>query len=439
MAAAEVIRRADAGAELVVVGADPYGYYSRPGLAYYLTGELPRRRLLPSTAEETGALGLAFIQERATHLDPAAHLVTLQSGRRLQYDRLLLATGAAAIRPGIPGADLDGVVKLDDMTDAVDIVRRARDAREAVVVGGGITALEIVEGLRARGVHVHYLLRRERYWSNVLSESESRIVEQALAREGVELHPFTELAGIIGRDGRVTGVETGDGTRIRCQMVAVAVGVRPRAELAAEAGLACGRGVLVDEHLRTSDPYIYAAGDAAEVQDEHTGRRTLDVLWNVALAKGRVAGANMAGASVTGADSPGADADGEQAARFAEGSPVNVTRLAGLKTTIIGTVGSGRDSDLQGLSRGDSQVWSELCDAALVEADRGDAHIRLALGGGAIVGAVVMGDQTLSFPLQELVGGRADVSRAVAALEAPAAPVADIITGLWADWTAGRA
>ena len=185
------------------------------------------------------------------------------------------------------------------------------------------------------------------------------------------------------------------------------------------------------------------------MQDERTGRRTLDVLWNVALAKGRVAGANTgrgrrrtemrASAAATAGPAKTDAAGGEPAVRFAEGSPLNVTRLAGLKTTIIGTVGSGRDSDLQGLSRGDSQVWSELCDAALVEADRGDAHVRLALGGGAIVGAVVMGDQALSFPLQELVGGRADVSRAVAALEAPGAPVADIVTGLWDDWRAGRA
>lgn len=429
LAAAEAIRRADGAAELVAVAADPYGFYSRPGLAYYLTGELPRRRLFPFTVEEIHALGLTFVPERATRLDPAARLVTLQSGRRLQYDRLLLATGAAAIVPGVPGTDLDGVVKLDDMSDAVDIARRAHDARVAVVVGGGITALEIVEGLRARGVHVHYFLRREHYWSNVLSTSESRIVEQALVREGVELHQCTELAGVVGRDGRVTGVETGDGTRIRCGLVAIAVGVRPRTELASAAGLACGRGVLVDEHLRTSDPHVFAAGDVAEVFDERTGHRTLDVLWNVALAKGRVAGANMA---------RGASAGG-QPVRFTEGSPVNVTRLAGLKTTIMGTVGSGRDSDLQGLSRGDSQVWSELRDAALVEAGRGDAHIRLALEGGVIVGAVVMGDQTLSFPLQELVGARADVSRAVADLEAPGASVADIVTRLWDDWRARRA
>ncbi len=424
MAAARAIRLTDDGAEIIVVGADPHGFYSRPGLAYYLTNELPEKRLYPFSAAEIATLGLAMVSERATAIDPAAHLVTLQSGRVLTYDRLLLATGSGAIMPGVPGVEFDGVVKLDDMDDARDIVRRSHAAESAVVVGGGITALELVEGLRARGVHVHYFLRKDRYWSNVLSASESRIVELALQREGVEIHRFCELARIVGRGGRVVAVETGDGTRIPCDLVVVAVGVRPRIELAVEAGLACGRGVLVDEHLQASDPHVFAAGDVAEVWDAHTGRRTLDVLWNAAIAKGRVAGRNMAGEPVIG---------------FDEGSPLNVTRLAGLHTTIIGTVGSGPDADLEGLSRGDSQVWSELCEAAIVEAQRGDAHIRIALGAGTIVGAVVMGDQTLSFPLQELIEARVDVRGVEAALEAPEAPIVEIVNSLWRDWKAGRA
>ena len=294
MAAAEAIRGADDDAEIVVVGADPHGYYSRPGLAYFLTHELPEGRLFPFAAEDVRRLGVAWITEAAVAVDPAAHRVTLESGRQLVYDRLLLATGSQAIGASVPGAELDGVVKLDGMDDARDIVRRSAKAKAAVVVGGGITALEIVEGLRARGAHVHYFMRRDRYWSNVLSESESRIVEQGLRREGVEIHTFTDLAAIRGRGGRVTAVETGDGALIPCDLVAVAVGVRPRIELARAAGLPCARGVLVDEHLRAGDPDIYAAGDIAETADAVTGRRTLEVLWNPALLKGRVAGLNMA-------------------------------------------------------------------------------------------------------------------------------------------------
>ncbi len=423
IAAAEVIREADGGAEIVVVAADPHGYYSRPGLAYFLTHELPEDRLFPFTAEDLRRLDLAWIGEAATAVDPAAHSVTLESGRRLVYDRLLLATGSKAIGTSVPGAELDGVVTLDGMDDARDIVARCGKGKVAVVVGGGITALEIVEGLRARGVHVHYFMRKDRYWGNVLSASESRIVELALQREGVEIHTFTELAAIRGRGGRVAAVETGSGDVIRCDLVAAAVGVRPRVELARAAGLPCARGILVDEYLRAGDPDIYAAGDIAEAADRH-GHPTLQVLWNPALLKGRVAGLNMATDPVH---------------VYEQDEPINITRLAGLRTTIIGLVGSGTDADLEGLSRGDSEVWSELGDQAIVEAQRGDAHIRVTLGEHTIAGAVVMGDQALSYQLQDLIEGHVDVTGSVAALQEPGAPIVDLVNRLWADWKAGRA
>jgi nitrite reductase (NADH) large subunit len=429
MAAAEAIRQADDGADIVIVAADPHGYYSRPGLAYFLTRELPESRLFPFTAQDFRRLDAAWIAETATEIDPAAHRVTLQSGRQLVYDRLLLATGSKAIGTNVPGHELDGVVTLDGMDDARDIARRCGKAKVGVVVGGGITALEIVEGMRARGVHVHYFMRKERYWRNVLSESESRIIELSLGREGVDIHAFTDLASIRGRGGRVTAVETQSGDVIPCDIVAAAVGVRPRVELARAAGLPCERGILVDEYLHAGDPDIYAAGDIAETADARTGHRQLEVLWNAALRKGRVAGLNMAG-DLSEAGGP--------VQPYVQDPPINVTRLAGLHATIIGTVGSGSDADLEGLSRGDSQIWSELCERAIVEAQRGDAHVRLALSEHTIAGAVVIGDQALSYPLQELIEERVDVTAAVTALEAPQATIVELVNGLWADWKAGH-
>ena len=424
VAAAEAIRGADREAEIVVVTADPHGYYSRPGLAYLLAGELPERRLFPVDPEHLAGLRVEVTRERAVALDVSGRRVALAGGRELAYDRLLLATGSQAVRATVPGGELDGVVKLDDLEDARDIIRRCRTATAAVVVGGGITALELVEGLAVRGVRVDYLMRQDRYWRNVLSDAESRLVEDGLAHEGVRLRHHSELAGILGRDGRVAGVETGDGATIRCDLVAVAIGVRPRIELAEAAGLECGRGVLVDEYLRAGADDVFAAGDIAETRDPATGRGTLDVLWNSAVAQGRVAGLNMAIGP---------------ARVYEKQAALNITRLAGHKTTIIGTVGNGEDTDLQALARGDSQRWSELGPAALVTTRSRDARVRLELGERALVGAVVMGDQTLSFPLQELVEAGADVSAIAERLRERQAPVADIVTAFWQDWTARHA
>ncbi len=177
--------------------------------------------------------------------------------------------------------------------------------------------------------------------------------------------------------------------------MAVALGVMPQIGLAAEAGLACKSGVLVDPYLRCSDPDIFAAGDLAEVRDPVADKGVIEVLWNSAVNKGRVAGRNMATEPVT---------------PYQSDPPLNVTRLAGAKITIMGTVGSGRDSDQEGVARGGSETWRRLGDAPVVESQLDDARVRLALGKRVIAGAVVMGDQALSFPLQRLIAAAADVS-----------------------------
>jgi len=343
----------------------------------------------------------------------------IEGGRTVAYDRLLVATGARATPVNVPGADLDGVVSLDDLEDARRIIRLSRSAKAAVVVGGGITALEIVEGLCARRMRVHYFMRKDRYWSNVLSESESRIVEKGLQARGVEIHHFAELAEIIGRHGRVAAVRTEKGERIPCDMLAVAVGVLPQKELAEAAGLKCARGIVVDEHLHSSDEDIFAAGDVAEVCEPLTDRYTLEVLWSSAVAKGRVAGLNMSG---------------EPRSIYEKGVPLNVTRLAGLKISIMGTVGSGKDADLEGIARGDSETWRRLSQAVTVESQAGDNHVRLALGERTILGGVVMGDQTLSIPLRRLIAAHADVSDIREQLLQPGGSVGDLIRAYWAQW-----
>ena len=421
VAAVEAIRGADPDADIGLISADPHGYYSRPGLAYYLAKEIPERSLRPFSPAEFAAMGVTPVIARVASIHPAGHKVALQNGDELAYDRLLIATGSTAVPARVPGIELDGVVKLDDLDDARDIIRRSVAAKHAVVVGGGITALVIVEGLRAHGVHVDYFMRQDRYWRNVLSERESRAVEEELQKGGVRLHQFTELARIVGREGHVVAAETSEGTQIPCDLVAVAIGVRPRIELAKAAGLACERGILVDEYLRTSEEDIFASGDVAETPNPVTGRRTIEVLWHSAMHKGRIAGLNMAGRPVHA---------------YREGPSLNITRLAGMNTTIIGAVGSGKDADLEGLSRGDSQTWSELGDAVLVEAQADGARNRLEIVDRAVVGAVVMGEQALSFPLQELIEAHADLGGAAQRLAAPGAPVADLITSSWRDWKA---
>ena len=418
IAAAEAIRSRDPGGEILLVSEEGDGYYSRPGLAYYLSGEVPEQQLFPFTEDDFDRLHLRRLHARVASLQPQSREVALEDGRRLPYDRLLLATGSLAVQVGLPGVELDGVVKLDDVGDARRILKRCRRGRTAVVVGGGITALELVEGLHARRVHTHYFLRGDRYWSSVLDETESKIVEQRLQEEGVQIHYHSEVAEVLGKRGRVTGVLTQDGRRIDCDLVGIAIGVRPRMELAEGAGLATERGILVDEHLQTSAPDVFAAGDVAQVFDPFSGKSVLDTLWGVAVAQGRVAGRNMT----------------DQSEAYHKSVPFNVTRLAGLTTTIIGTVGRGRDEDVRGIARGDSETWRHLPDSFAAQDVSDVNRLRLLVGEQRLLGALVMGEQTLSRPLYQLVAHQADVTPIRDRLLHPSARLGDLVASFWAEW-----
>jgi NAD(P)H-nitrite reductase large subunit len=402
ISAAEALRQHEPAADITMISEEAHEFYSRPGLAYLLRGDIPEKQLHIRTREDLRALKLRRMTGRVDQLLGDRHELLLNGNRTLRYDRVLLATGALAVPPPFAGGDLQGVVKLDSLDDTRHILKLAGRGKTAVVVGGGITALELVEGLAARGMKVHYFLRGARYWADVLDETESRIVQERLGHEGVQLHTQTQVKQVLGARGRVTAVETQAGANIPCQMVAVAIGVRPRVELAKQAGLVVDRGVVVNQFLQTSVPDVFAAGDIAQVANPDGGAPTLDVLWSTALAQGRVVGANMAGASRP----------------YVKGVAFNVTQLTRLKVTIIGTVGGGRDADLVTIARGDSEQW-RVPPKTWVLAGADDVNrIRLSLGERHIVGALVMGDQTWARTLQRLIVARADVTPIRAALQA---------------------
>lgn len=408
LAAAESLRQHDAHATITLVSEETHPFYSRPGLAYLLRGDIPEKQLFLRTSRDLAEVNLERANGRVAQIDGKRHEAVLENGRRLKYDRLLLATGALAAAPSMPGGDLAGVVKLDSLDDARHILNLARRCKNAVVIGGGITALEIVEGLAARGVRVHYFLRGDRYWADVLDEIESGIVMSRLSHEGVTVHANTQVKQAAGdASGQLHGVETMEGKLVPCQMLAVAIGVRPRIDLARQAGLNVDRGIVVDPRMRTSVADIFAAGDVTEVHDPRGGPPLRDVLWPIALKQGQVAGANMAGVNHV----------------YEKAPSMNVTQLTGLKVTIIGNVGTKKggqapgDQDLLTIARGESESW-RLLPSSWVLSERDDVNrMRLVVGERSIVGALVMGAQTWSRPLQRLVAEDADITPIRAALQ----------------------
>ncbi len=422
MAAIGGIHELDPSQPILIISHEANRFYSKPGLAYWLTGQIPEKQLYPKLPDSYRGPKVIHLEAEVVSIDPGAHVVTVANGKQLRYEKLLLVTGAQAVRPKIEGIDLEGVVTLDTLEDAREILKLARRAKRAVVVGGGITALELAEGLCARGVETHYLLRKDRYWSNVLDEHESRLVERRLQEEGIRIHFQAEIDRIVGRKGRVNGVVLCSGEQIDCQMVGVAIGIKPRITLAEQAGIEVDRGVIVNERMETSIEGIYAAGDVAQVWDPETGTHVLDSLWWIAREQGWIAGRNIAGAGEI----------------YRRRMPFNVTRIGGITTTLIGRIGQADpDEDLVSIARGDSETWRTSSDVFAIEKDGEVDRIRLLVGERHLHGAVVMGDQSLSRPLQHLVAKQIDIRPIRQNLvENPSALVL-LIEGFWREKHAG--
>jgi NAD(P)H-nitrite reductase large subunit len=418
VSAIEAIRSQDANGEITQVCDEVAGYYSRPGLAYYLTGEISEDSLFPFQDSDFKRLKVQRINAQAKRIIPSEHRVELHNGRFLPYNRLLIATGARASESKVPGTEFEGVVKLDNLEDAHRIHKYARKHHTAVIVGGGITALELVEACRARGLRVHYFLRGDRYWSNILDETESRIVEHRLKEEGVQIHYQTELAEILGKRGRVSGVLTTDSRKIDCDIVGIAIGIQPRKGIAEAAGLKTDRGISVDEFLNTSDKDIFAAGDVAQVYDPTIGKAILDSLWGPARLQGYTAGLNMTGKKVP----------------YYKGVPFNVTRLAGLTTTIIGCIGGPeKDADVVGIVHGESEGWRQMPDAMVAQANFDVNRLRIVVDENHLVGALLMGDQTLSRAIHHMVIEKVDITPIREKILLPNHSIIDVIADLWAE------
>lgn len=411
LAAAEAIRGQDSKGEITVVGDDPHGYYSRPGLAYALNRALPEQQIFPRSTSHLRKLFTKRIHARVIGLIPANHEIVLEDGQHLRYDRLLLATGSVAAPGDFPGYDLAGVVKLDTLEDVRGIVKLARRARSAVVVGGGIIAIELAEGLAAQDLTVHYFLRTDRFWSSVLDESESRMVERGLQSEGIRLHYRTQVEQAFGKEGQVAAVLTKAGSTLPCQVLGVAIGLRARMELAQQAGLATGKGVLVNEYLETSAPDVYAAGDVAELRESGAKDGWFETLWPKARLQGEFAGRNMAGDRVV----------------CTPNITYNPVRIGGIITTTIGSIGRNGGPDVL------TVVGSFLGGEA---ARQDSSRVRVLVGKQTVVGALVMGDQSASRPLLEMIERKADISSIRCALEQNPQRGIELLAQFYREWEA---
>ena len=294
-AAATAIRRYDKAAAITVVTEESAQFYSRVDLPDIVSGKLKENAAVLKNAAEFEALGIEIISgQRVEAILTEEKAVVFADGRRLAYDRLLLATGSKTIIPDIPGAGALGVRALWTMHQAQQLIDAAGHAKAAVVVGSGLIGLKTALALAARGLKVTVVEKLPRVMPRQLDEIGAEIIAAALQNKGVTIMTGAEVDAIEVASGSASGVVV-NGSTLKAEIVVMAVGVKPNADLAIASGIAVGRGITVDANLRTSIPHIYAAGDCAEIIDPATGMSVVPAIWPIAVEQGETAAANMAG------------------------------------------------------------------------------------------------------------------------------------------------
>ena len=295
--AAQTLRDEGFDGRITILGEESHLPYERPPLSKdYLQGNTDRDSIFVNS--KSWYLDQAIelrLGAAVTSLDPAARTVTTATADRLGYDKLLLATGSTPRRLSVPGADLNGVRYLRSVDDSDLLKSGFEGARRVAIVGGGWIGLETAAAARHAGLDVTLIERSEIPLLGILGPEAAAIFADLHRDHGVDLRCQTGVVELTGRHGTVTGVILSDGSRIDADMVVVGVGVTPNIKLAEEAGLDVGDGIIVNEHLRTSDPNIFAAGDIASAYNPRLDRHIRVEHWANARRQGATAAKAMLG------------------------------------------------------------------------------------------------------------------------------------------------
>jgi 3-phenylpropionate/trans-cinnamate dioxygenase ferredoxin reductase component len=297
--AAETLREEGFDGRVVLIGAEPERPYERPPLTKdYLRSESPREKAYVHPEPFYGEHDIELITGAAvTALDPGRSQVTLEDGRELGYERLLLATGAEPRRLPIPGADLDGIHYLRTLADCDALRGRLEAGGKVVVIGAGWIGAEFAASARQRGAEVTVIAPASVPLERVLGAEVGAVYRDLHRDHGVELLLGASVEAFEG-DGSVQRVRTSDGRTIDCDFAVVGIGVVPRVELAETAGLRIDNGIMVDQRLATSAPHVYAAGDVANAWHPFYDRLVRVEHWSNALNQGPAAARAMLGLDV---------------------------------------------------------------------------------------------------------------------------------------------
>ncbi|MGB1317404.1 MAG: NAD(P)/FAD-dependent oxidoreductase, partial [Flavobacteriales bacterium] len=291
-AARHIRKRSDH--RITVVSAETDYFFSRTALMYIYMGHMKFEHTKPYEDWFWEKNRIELKRAYVSKVNPDSNSILLDSGESLMYDDLILATGSSSNKFGWPGQDSIGVQGLYSYQDLESMEANTKGISHAVVVGGGLIGIEMVEMLLSRQIPVTFLVREESFWDNVLPAEESELINKHIKSHHVDLRLSTELKEIhADENGIVSSITTGDGEKIECQFVGLTVGVHPNVSFLKDSGIELDRGVLVDEKLKSNYSNIYALGDCAQLRNPVKNRRAIEPVWYTGKMMGETVAATI--------------------------------------------------------------------------------------------------------------------------------------------------
>ena len=369
--AGETIRRIDPAGKIVLCSRGKHYFYYTPALPEYLAGEKQLGDFTLHDARWYGKNGIdIFLETEVIRVDARGKVAVTQKGMEFSFDRLLLACGGRSFVPPIPGSSSPGVFTLRTVHDAEAIRVKARGAKRAVVIGGGLLGLEAGNGLRKTGLEVTVVEFFPRLLPRQTDLPGAALLQRQMERMGFRFSLGTKTKEILAEKDGLRVILEGGGD-LPADLVLISAGVRPEVSLAQSLGLPVDKAIKVDDYMFTSQEGIYAAGDLVE----HRGRSY--GIWPASMEQGRVAGANMAGEERT----------------YSGTVPSNSLKVVGIDLLAAGEI------DAEG-----------KMEAVVVQDEPRKVYRKLVLKGDTIVGALLLGDTLGKEEIQRAIQSKKDVS-----------------------------
>lgn len=386
---ARLVAERDAKAEIAIYTDEPYLYYPRPRLIDYIAGEVGESSIPQYADEWYRKRGiLVHTNQTVVGIAPESHTMTLQGGAVVAYDQLVLATGAANFIPPFCGSDIKGVHTLRSLQDALVLRDKAQTAQQTVILGGGLLGLDLAMALRANNTQVTVVEMMPRLLPRQLDAEGAALLARLISAKGVEVITNDSCTNVSGKE-HVESIMLKSGRVIATNLVVVSAGITPNITLAKAAGLSCGRGIVVDEHLRSSAADVYAVGDAAEFNKR---------VWGIipaALAQARVAAAAVCG---------------DTSLVYQDIVPSTTLKVTGIDLTSVGEVNPQGDGFTE-LRQQDMDVGT---------------YKKLVIRDGRVTGAILLGDRLNVRVVNQLIEKRIQVIGHEALLFKPDLDVASL-------------